>query len=80
MNVKRCARCGGIFPISKFNKNSSMSDGLQMHCRRCEHIAKAEWRAKQRRRIELRNMANDVLDHKIEVSVIELASKIVEVL
>ena len=79
MDVKKCARCGGIFHVSKFNKNSSMPDGLQIHCKKCERIAKAAYRKKIGGRAKLKKTAKDVVDGVSNVSCVELAKMIIDV-
>ena len=78
-DLKRCARCGKIMHVSKFHKNASMSDGLQMHCKHCEKEAKqaSEMKAKQRR--ELRRLAEDVIERRSDMDEIALAIRILKV-
>ena len=33
--MKRCCRCGGVKPLSEFNKNRRSKDGLHSYCRPC---------------------------------------------
>ncbi|OGI25391.1 MAG: hypothetical protein A2287_09430 [Candidatus Melainabacteria bacterium RIFOXYA12_FULL_32_12] len=35
---KKCIKCGGIHPITKFGKDNSFSDGLDDHCDFCNLI------------------------------------------
>lgn len=34
--MKRCSKCGRILPVTEFNKNKAMKDGLQYMCKDCD--------------------------------------------
>lgn len=78
MEFKRCAHCGRVLPISKFNKNSSMPDGLQMHCARCGRAASAAWYKRTHKRRALKTLAEDVMANKVQITECELAKRILE--
>lgn len=56
-----------------------MPDGLQMHCKKCERIAKAAYRKKIGGRAKLKKTAKDVVDGVSNVSCVELAKMIIDV-
>ena len=37
--TKRCTKCGETQPLSSFHKYRLAADGLQFHCRECQHRA-----------------------------------------
>lgn len=78
-DLKRCARCGKILHVSKFNKNASMPDGLQMHCKTCERVAKQESAAKTKKRKALRKLAEAVVENRAVTDVNSLAAQILKV-
>lgn len=83
LEYKRCARCGRILHISHFNRNASMPDGRQMHCRVCGKIATAESRAKAEERRAIRNEAVALLNGDVPMNVVSVEAilkHIVEVL
>jgi nicotinamide mononucleotide adenylyltransferase len=68
LEYKRCARCGRLLHVSKFHKNASQPDGLQMHCKECERIATREWQAKVKNRKAIKHMAQKMFDGEIPLN------------
>ena len=55
---KRCSKCGRFLPFADFNKCSSASDGLQNYCKDCQKEMYAEYRVKNKVKIEAYRQAN----------------------
>lgn len=46
MTTKRCSRCKQEKPVTGFNKNRSMKDGLYPYCRECQRAYAREYKKK----------------------------------
>ena len=58
IKTKRCSKCGRFLPLADFNKCSSASDGLQNYCKDCQKEMYAEYRVKNKVKIEAYRQAN----------------------
>lgn len=47
--MKQCKRCGDTLPLDCFANKSKAPDGKQSYCRTCMTVARAEWRAENRK-------------------------------
>ena len=54
MKYKFCKGCGRYLTIDNFSKNKHMKDGLNSLCRDCNREKQAEYRIKNRDRINKR--------------------------
>ena len=48
---KLCPKCGGTKPTTEFSKHVRARDGLQPHCKSCNHAASAAWYSANREKV-----------------------------
>lgn len=58
IKAKRCSKCGRFLPLDDFNKRKRSSDGLQNYCKDCSKEMYAEYRVKNKDKIEAYRQAN----------------------
>jgi len=56
--MKRCCRCRESFPLSEFNRDSGIADGLQARCRNCRCETSLAWKTSEAGKAAGRKYAN----------------------